>query len=209
MSDTEIIKTLKVTSETSYKEKSSEFIGLAFPVKNEAEVQNYLDLAKKKYYDASHHCYAFKLQNNAYRYSDAGEPAGTAGVRILNAIEHFNITDILVVVVRYFGGTKLGVGPLGKAYYYCTEQLLKNCSFQEERPFNRMSILSEFNFISTVHHIISANSGIIENTEYGEKATFECLIPVNLSNKVLSELSNYSNGQILTQLDNKKIYRPF
>jgi uncharacterized YigZ family protein len=209
MNETDIIKTLNGTAETAYKEKGSEFIGKAFPVKNEDDIQNFLNVTRKKYYDASHHCYAFRLKDNTFRYSDAGEPAGTAGVRILNAIDHFAVTDTLIIVVRYFGGVKLGVGPLGRAYYLTAEQLLENCTFQEEKPFYQIRITSDFNYISAVHRIISANSAIIENTEYGEKATFECLIPVNLTDKALSELSGASNGQIIVSSGSKKIYHSF
>lgn len=209
MSETDIIKILKGTAETTYKEKGSEFIGKAFPVKNEEDIQNFLTLTRKQYYDASHHCYAFRLKDNTFRYSDAGEPAGTAGIRILNAIDHFAVTDTLIIVVRYFGGVKLGVGPLGRAYYLTADQLLKNCTFQKEKPFYQITIISDFNHISAVHRIISANSAIIENTEYGEKATFECLIPENLVDKTLSDLSDASNGQIIVHSGIKKIYHSF
>ncbi|HSD62757.1 MAG TPA: YigZ family protein [Ignavibacteriaceae bacterium] len=209
MSEPGIIKILKESAESVYKEKGSEFIIKAFPVRNEEEIQGFLKDIKKKYYDASHYCYAFRLKDNIFRYSDAGEPAGTAGIRILNAIDHFEITDILIVVVRYFGGVKLGVGSLGKAYYLSAEQLLKNCSFQEEKPFIKITINADFNFISIVHLTLSNHSAIIENTEYGDKATFECLVPENHLDRFLTELSDSGNGQITVLPPGNKIFHPF
>lgn len=208
ISETEVINTLKKSAENSYKEKGSEFIGLAFPVKNEEEIEQNLSGIKKKYYDASHHCYAFRLKDKTFRYSDAGEPTGTAGIRILNAIDHFKITDILIIVVRYFGGVKLGVGPLGRAYYLSAETLLENCTFQKEKPFFTLKIIADFNFISSVHRIISNHSAIIKNTEYGDKVTFECLAPENHLTGLLSDLAESGKDQITTLPGSKKIYYP-
>ncbi|MDY0082235.1 MAG: YigZ family protein, partial [Ignavibacteriaceae bacterium] len=113
----EQIKTIKEYRQNSFKEKSSEFLAIVYPVENVSAAQDYLQEIRKKYYDASHHCYSYKIKTGEQKYSDDGEPNGTAGIRILNAIEHFGLTGILLFVVRYFGGIKLGVGQLGKAYY--------------------------------------------------------------------------------------------
>ena len=92
------IKTILSYSETKFKEKSSIFLGFAYPVKSIEDVTGKLALVRKKYFDATHHCYAYKLANNILKYSDDGEPSGTAGIRILNVIEHFNLVNILLVV---------------------------------------------------------------------------------------------------------------
>ncbi len=209
MSDTVIIKTLTDKAETTYKEKGSEFTAIAFPVKNEEEIQQFLTETRKKYYDASHHCYAFRLKDKSFRYSDAGEPSSTAGIRILNAIDHFEATDLLIIVVRYFGGVKLGVGALGRAYYSSAQQVLQKCSCQQEKPCYRVTITVDFNLIGTVHRIIANHSAIIENIIYGEKATFECLIPEEGLNNTLSELSSSGGGQITVLNSNKKIFHSF
>jgi len=190
------IKTLKEPFENIYKEKGSQFIAKAFPVSSETDVQTYLEATKKKYYDASHHCYAFRLKDESFRYSDAGEPNGTAGIRILNAIDHFGIKDILVIITRYFGGVKLGVGPLGKAYYISSELVLKACSYLEEKPFNRVIVECDFNFISVVHRVLSNFSAVIENIEYSNKVGFESLIPVEDNERFQRELTDSSNGNI-------------
>ncbi len=202
----DIIKTLKKASEKSYKEKNSEFISRAFPVKSEQDVLIFLEDTKKLNYDASHHCYAFRLKDNSFKYSDAGEPAGTAGIRILNAIDHFEIKDILIIVTRYFGGTKLGVGPLGRAYSKSAELLLKECVFQEERPFCRVDIISDFSFISLVHHELSYHSAIIENIDYDQRVIFKTLVPPEESETLKSALIDSSKGNIEIKTDNRIIY---
>ncbi len=206
MLPSEIIKTLKKASEKTYKEKSSEFIARAFPVSTEQAVLSHLEHIKKLNYDASHHCYAFRLKDGSFRYSDAGEPSGTAGIRILNAIDHSGIKDILIIVTRYFGGTKLGVGPLGKAYYNCSELLLRECETREERSFIQVIIKSDFTFISLVHRELSSNSAIIENIEYGEMVIFKTLVPPENADYLKSALIDNSKGNVDLQAGNEIIY---
>lgn len=103
---------------TLFKEKGSKFIGYAFPVTNEEQVKKHLEELKKEYHNARHWCYAYKLgiDGAVYRVNDDGEPSGTAGQPIYGQILSFEVTNVLIVVVRYFGGVKLGVGGLIKAY---------------------------------------------------------------------------------------------
>lgn len=118
MKDSDTYKTIRDQSEGLYKDKGSKFIALAFPVKDEGEISGHLDEVKKTYHDARHHCYAWALGFNAERYkiNDDGEPSGTAGKPIFGQIRSFELCNILIVVVRYFGGTKLGVRGLINAY---------------------------------------------------------------------------------------------
>lgn len=206
MSSSKIIRTLKEPSENTYKEKGSEFIAKACPVKSEDDVQLFIGEAKKKYFDASHHCFAFRLTDDSFRYSDAGEPGGTAGVRILNAIDHFELKNTLVIVTRYFGGVKLGVGKLGKAYYTSAELVLKASTFQEEKPFNRVIIKCDFNHISLVHRILSSYSALIKNINYGNKAEFEALIPEETAQSFQNELTDSSSGEITIFMEKEIIY---
>jgi uncharacterized YigZ family protein len=200
------IKTLKNENQLSYKEKGSEFIAKAFPVKNENEILCILDKTKKEYYDASHHCYAFRLKDNLFRYSDAGEPNGTAGIRILNAIDHFALTDILVIIVRYFGGVKLGAGLLGKTYYRSSELVLEKCEWQEEKAYNTIIINANFNFIGSIHRTLSKYSGIINNTEYLEEVRLNCLVPVNYTTEIENELRDSVSGKITLSVDHNIVY---
>ena len=114
----DIYSTIDKTSEGLYKEKGSKFIARAFPVKTEEDVKAYLTDLRKEFYDARHHCYAYQLgfDKSAFRMNDDGEPSGTAGRPIFGQIQSHDLTNILIVVIRYFGGTKLGVSGLIKAY---------------------------------------------------------------------------------------------
>lgn len=119
-------KTIKSSSEGIYKEKGSKFIALASPVANTEDIENKLLEIKKQYHDARHHCYAYVLgyDSDIYRANDDGEPNHSAGDPILGQIKSFNLTNTLVVVVRYFGGTKLGVSGLINAYKTSTKDAL-------------------------------------------------------------------------------------
>lgn len=111
-------KTIALTAQGLYKEKNSKFIAFAFPVKKEEDIKEILESLKKKYHDANHHCYAYRIgeQQNSFRFNDDGEPSGTAGKPIYGQILSKDLTNVLIVVVRYFGGTKLGVSGLLNAY---------------------------------------------------------------------------------------------
>lgn len=126
--------TISTTSEGIYKEKGSKFIALAFPVHSEEEVKQHLAEVKKQYYDARHHCYAYILGPNkdAYRLNDDGEPSGTAGRPIHGQLLSKDVTDTLIIVVRYFGGIKLGVSGLINAYKTAAKDALENNTIVEK-----------------------------------------------------------------------------
>ncbi|WP_159802342.1 YigZ family protein [Flavobacterium sp. MK4S-17] len=126
--DKDIYKTLAAPSEeTLYKEKNSKFFGYAFPVKDEDEVKAILEEVKKKHHSARHWCYAFQLGTEQvyYRANDDGEPNNSAGMPIYGQIQSFEVTNVLVIVVRYFGGVKLGVGGLISAYRASAQMALE------------------------------------------------------------------------------------
>ena len=193
----EQIKTIKDFREFSFKEKASEFVAIVYPVDNEETAVNQLNEIRKKYFDASHHCYAYKLKSGEEKYSDDGEPKGTAGLRILNAIEHFDLSDVPLVVVRYFGGTKLGVGPLGKAYYNASIDVLNASEIITMTLYQNILIEVDFSFVSHVHRVINHYSAIIADSEYSNIAKFYCFVKPNDFELINIELSNLTNGQIL------------
>ena len=120
--------TLKTTSEGLYKEKGSKFLAFAYPVDSEDQIKETLDELRKRYYDARHHCYAYILGKNQdiYRANDDGEPNHSAGDPILGQIRSHQLTNVLIVVIRYFGGTKLGVGGLISAYKTAAAEAIEN-----------------------------------------------------------------------------------
>ena len=128
------IKTISAPAEAIFKEKRSKFLAFAYPVENEAEIKEKIAFLKKKYHDARHHCYAYILGANkaAYRMNDDGEPSGTAGRPIHGQLLSKDVTNVLVVVVRYFGGVKLGTGGLRVAYKLATKEVLENATIIEK-----------------------------------------------------------------------------
>lgn len=188
--------TIETFTETKFKEKGSLFIGQSYPIKNEEEASALLEQVKKKYYDATHHCYAFSLINNIVKYSDAGEPSGTAGIRILNSIQHYNLQNLLVIVIRYFGGTKLGVGPLGKAYYNSSFITLEQAKKIKIIIYKKVKIEFDYQLISQVHHILSAFNAKIQNTSFESAPEIEFLIkPVDID-KAITHLTEAAKGKV-------------
>ena len=126
-------RTIAKESEGLYKEKGSRFIALAYPVRTDEEVKQHVADVKKKYYDARHHCYAYILGANkdAYRMNDDGEPSGTAGRPIHGQLLSKDLTDTLIIVIRYFGGIKLGVSGLINAYKTAAKDALDNNTIVE------------------------------------------------------------------------------
>jgi uncharacterized YigZ family protein len=121
-------KTIKSSSEGAYKEKGSRFLAFAFPVVNQEEIKPIIERIRKEYYDASHHCFAYMIgrERLIWRINDDGEPSGSAGRPILGQINSFGLTNILIVVIRYFGGTLLGVSGLINAYKTAAAEAIKN-----------------------------------------------------------------------------------
>ncbi len=192
----EQLTTLKGFSESKFKEKGSLFLGQAYPAVSEEETVNILETVRKEFYDATHHCYGYKFADGSFKYSDAGEPSGTAGVRILNAIEHFDLLNVFVVIIRYYGGTKLGVGPLGKAYYNSTLLALENAEKIEKICYQTITLLSGFSEISKLHHFLNMFEAKIINTEYSEKVKFECLIKPKFFKPLCEKLIEATHGSI-------------
>ena len=122
--------TISAPAEAVFKEKRSKFLAFAFPVENEAEIKEKITFLKKKYHDARHHCYAYILgaEKLVYRMNDDGEPPGTAGRPIHGQLLSKDVTNVVVVVVRYFGGIKLGTGGLRVAYKMAAKEVLENAT---------------------------------------------------------------------------------
>ena len=200
------IKTITQKREFKYKEKGSLFIGLTFPAENENEALSFLKSIKKEHYNATHHCYAMKFQDGEFKYSDDGEPNGTAGVRILNAIQHFDLVNLIVIVIRYYGGTKLGVGPLGKAYYYAAEEVLKECKILVKTEYTEIELRFDFALLNLVHRTLSTFNTKIDSEEYDPNPKMNCLIRKNEADNFIAALTESSNGQIEIKNLNKSIW---
>ncbi|MBP3326634.1 MAG: YigZ family protein [Coprococcus sp.] len=162
-------------------EKKSRFIGYAVPVKSEEEAYALIESIKKKHYDARHHCFAFAIgnENTLYRFSDDGEPQGTAGKPILEVITGQNVVDICIVVTRYFGGTLLGTGGLVRAYTEAAKLALDDAGIKTMELVKVVKITTSYNDSGKIQYLLNSNNIHVENTEYTSVVVFEAYIPVN------------------------------
>lgn len=161
-------KTIAVPAESVYTEKRSKFIAIALPVRTLAEIKAYLDEYQKKYYDARHVCYAYMLgaERKEFRANDNGEPSGTAGKPILGQINSNELTDILVIVVRYFGGIKLGTSGLIVAYKTAAAQALSEAQIIEKTVDEQVTVVFEYPFMNDIMRIVKEESPEILNQSY-------------------------------------------
>lgn len=175
-------KTIKQASkEGLFKDKGSKFYGYAFPVTNEEEIKEKIELLKKQHYNARHWCYAWQLGKNYdhYRANDDGEPSNSAGMPIYGQLQSFNVTNILVVVVRYFGGTKLGVGGLIKAYKNGAKLALENSIIIHKTIDEVFLIKFEYPEMNTIMRIIKDENISIIN----QKMELDCQFIISIRKK--------------------------
>ena len=149
-------KTISAPAEGIYKEKGSKFLAFAYPVFNEDEIKEHIAELKKKFHDARHHCYAWKLgmDDNHHRMNDDGEPSGTAGKPIYGQILSHELTNVLVVVVRYFGGTKLGTSGLIHAYKTATKDAFENAGIVEQTVNDIITVNFGYSAMNDVMRIV-------------------------------------------------------
>jgi len=187
-------KTIKSSSFGELKILGSRFTGNAFPVSNKKEVDEFLISTIKKYHDATHNPFAYKLlleEKENIRTSDDKEPQGTAGIQILFAIEKLNLWNILVIVTRYFGGKKLGRGGLMRAYRDCAEITLNNTKVIEIILYKKINFEFSHNDTGNVMKIISDFNGKIIHQVYKEKCNIVVKIPINYVEDFKNKLSKY------------------
>ena len=172
------------------KEKGSKFVGIALPVTNQIEVNQQLDLIRKNYPDAHHHCYAWQigLQKKLFKLSDDGEPAHTAGNPIFGQIKAFDLTNVLVIVVRYFGGIKLGVGGLTSAYREVAKQVLQSVPIHQIRE--EESIWINFNYDNTqvVKNLLHQLNLKVKQQKFSESCEFQLMVSKNEKIYLTNEL---------------------
>lgn len=193
MSDSmnDIYKTIKGTSEGLYKEKGSKFIAHAFHVESDEKIKEVLLKLRKEYYDARHHCYAWRidLRNEKTRSNDDGEPSGTAGKPILNQLFSFELYDVLVVVIRYFGGTKLGVSGLINAYKVSTRQALENAKIIEKEIRDLYQVDFEYPLMNSVMRIIKEDNLVIKEQHFDNRCNIKLAMRLSTIDKSTNRLN--------------------
>lgn len=166
-------RTLAAPAEFAHKIERSEFLGIAFPVMSEDEFFAELERLQKKYFDATHHCWAFRLFAGARsRSSDAGEPSGTAGKPILAAIEGADVHDVGVIVVRWYGGIKLGTGGLSRAYRETAAETLRHATLLDRYVYERIVVVVPFDAMSNVYRMVDPPNVILAEQIFGEENAF-------------------------------------
>lgn len=187
----------KPVENTLLKEKGSKFIGFAFPVNNEAELKNALEKIRTEHPKATHHCYAFRIGLNGenYRANDDGEPSGSAGLPIYNQLLANEITNVLVISVRYYGGTKLGVSGLVKAYKESAKITLEEAQIITKELETEIEIQFQFNQQNLIFTLLSKFDAKVLNFDANENciliASLKTAQKENISEK-LSEMQHIS-----------------
>lgn len=190
---TDSYKTIKEGAKGIYKEKGSKFIAVSAHVENEEEFKIFLEETKKEYYDARHHCYAWRLglEDDRYRSNDDGEPSGTAGKPIYNQILSKELYNTAIIVVRYFGGTKLGVSGLINAYKTSTKEAIEESSIVNRFIYNYLELHFQYPRLNDVMRIVKEEK--ISITE--QIFELECLLRVEIKKndleKVVSRLKAF------------------
>lgn len=168
MVSTDVYRTIKETAEGEISEKRSKFLAFAHPVKSVDEIKEWVEYYQKKYYDARHCCYAYMLgpERKDFRANDNGEPSGTAGKPILGQINSYELTDILIVVIRYFGGIKLGTSGLIQAYKAAAIEAIEAADIIEKTVDEDVTFYFEYPFMNQVMRIVKEEEPSIVRQGY-------------------------------------------
>lgn len=194
-------------SDSEFVEKRSRFIGHLLPVKTEEQAREFIGQMKKKYYDARHNCWCYLIGDSVVRYSDDGEPQGTAGQPMLNVFQRENVTDVVCVVTRYFGGVLLGAGGLTRAYSKSARDALCAAGVSEMGLWAAVSVPCSYGLFERVKGEIAALGGIIDNTGYGTDIRLDVSLPGENADALAERLTELSAGSIQpTRLGEE--YRP-
>ncbi|HNX42979.1 MAG TPA: YigZ family protein [Bacteroidales bacterium] len=189
---------IEKTAEGLFREKGSRFIAYAIPVITETEVKEQLDILRKKYYDATHHCFAYVLGNekSAWRVNDDGEPSGTAGRPIYGAIQSADLTNILIVVIRYYGGVKLGVPGLINAYRTAAKDAIAHAQIITNTVKEVYRIEYPYDLMNDIMKILKEEGPLIISSEFGMTCVIEFAIRRNNLRKLLGRFDRLNNLSI-------------
>ena len=181
------------------KVKGSRFIATAKPVASESEAVAFIEEIKKEYHDATHNVFAWKVgigRSQRYRYSDDGEPSGTAGLPVLKSIDARNLSNVCIVVTRYFGGIKLGTGGLMRAYGRMAMDLLRSSEIEKKYFTEHLTFIVSFDFVNVAHNIINAFDAELKDSQYGDKVTFIVEVKASQATAFKNKLNDGTNGQV-------------
>lgn len=189
-------KTVEFESSDEFVEKKSRFIGYVKPVKTQEEAVSFISEIKSKHWDATHNVYAYVLkENNIQRYSDDGEPSGTAGVPVLDVILKNGLVDVCVVVTRYFGGTLLGAGGLVRAYSHGSKIAVEAGGIITMAPCSILNVSVNYSFYDSLNILLNDFGANVENTEFADKITVTFSLKQEKVTALNDKLIDQSYGQ--------------
>lgn len=193
-------KTVEKEASDFFIEKKSKFIGYAKPVKTQEDAVEFISKIKSKHWDATHNVYAYVLrENNIQRYSDDGEPSGTAGVPVLDVMLKESLVDVCVVATRYFGGTLLGAGGLVRAYSHTSKIALEAAGIITMAQCSVMSAEVDYSFYDRLNILLSDFSAVILNTSFSDKVCVEFSVKENIVDSLNAKLIDVSNGKYISK----------
>ncbi|WP_455673233.1 IMPACT family protein [Phocaeicola sp.] len=199
MTQEDTYKTITNITEAVYTEKRSKFIAIAIPVRTLEEIKQHLETYQKKYYDARHVCYAYMLghERKNFRANDNGEPSGTAGKPILGQINSNELTDLLIVVVRYFGGIKLGTSGLIVAYKAAAAEAIANAEIIEKTVDEEIAVSFEYPFMNDIMRIVKEEEPEILEQTYDMDCIMKLRIRQSMMGKLRARLEKVETARIL------------
>ena len=189
-------------------EKKSRFIGRVWPVETEEQALERIQQMKKQHYDATHNCWAYVLKSGPVRFSDDGEPGGTAGMPIVQVLQKENLYNVVCVVTRYFGGTLLGAGGLVRAYTKGAKIAVDAAGKSMKRVWSVLYVPCPYNYYERVKLEIAAFDGIIRDTQFGAEVELEILIAAGKARDFMDRLTDMTAGTV-EAMETGQEYRAF
>lgn len=182
--------------EDEFIEKKSRFIGRAWPVETEEEALAHIAEMKKQHYDATHNCWAYVIKDGAVRFSDDGEPGGTAGMPMVQVLQKENLYNVCCVVTRYFGGTLLGAGGLVRAYTKGAKIAIDAAGKSMKRVWSVIYLPCPYTYYERVKLEVEAHTGIIRDTQFGSEVELEILVAEADAQKFLDKIVDMTAGTV-------------
>lgn len=188
-------------SETEFVEKRSRFIGHVWPVESEEEARTCIEQMKKKYHDARHNCWCYRLKEGGVeRYSDDGEPQGTAGQPMLGVFQKEGVTNVCCVVTRYFGGVLLGAGGLVRAYTQSAKDALDAAGISVVRRWVEVTAICPYNLFERMKLEVEAAGGVLGESEYAADVTVHALLPENAVESFSARVTELTAGAVAAEV---------
>ena len=196
------------SASAEYVEKRSRFIGQVFPAASEAEARARIEAVRKEHHDARHNCWCYRVrEGNILRYSDDGEPQGTAGQPMLNVFEREDVWDVCCVVTRYFGGILLGAGGLTRAYGGTARLALQAAGLSRMQLWATAAVPCTYPLYERMKLVVESVGGMVEDTEYGADILLTVLLPAERFGQLEEQVTELSAGA-LTPLLVEETFRP-